>query len=69
MLKSKGYSLILWCLKSQKIRFADYLDERSAYLTQFVGENALKGFDEASARMMENPESQMQAFQETPEME
>lgn len=48
-------------LQAQKVRLADYLDERSAYLTQFgeeanaefdkVGEEALKGLDEASARV------------------
>ncbi|XP_021750541.1 uncharacterized protein LOC110716233 [Chenopodium quinoa] len=65
-------------LQAQKYRLTDYLDERSAYLTQFaeeanieidaIGENALKDLDEASARIMENIESKMQAFEESSEM-
>lgn len=48
-------------LQARKIRLTDYLDERSAYLTQFgekanaefekIGEDALKGLDEAGARV------------------
>lgn len=48
-------------LQAQKVRLTDYLDERSAYLTQFaeeanaefdkIGEDALKGLDEASSRV------------------
>jgi hypothetical protein len=48
-------------LQAQKVRLADYLDERSEYLTKFgedataefdkIGEDALKGLDEASARV------------------
>lgn len=48
-------------LQTQKVRLTDYLDERSEYLTQFgeeakaefdkVGEDALKGLDEASDRV------------------
>lgn len=48
-------------LQTQKVRLTDYLDERSAYLTQFaeeanaeidkVGEDALKGLEEASERV------------------
>lgn len=48
-------------LQAQKVRLTDYLDERSAYLSQFgeeanaefdkIGEDALKGLDEASARV------------------
>ncbi|KAJ0028666.1 hypothetical protein Pint_35227 [Pistacia integerrima] len=65
-------------LQAQKVRLTDYLDERSAYLTEFaeeastefdkVGEDALKELDEASARIMGNIESQMQAFEESAEM-
>ncbi|KAJ6746988.1 8-AMINO-7-OXONONANOATE SYNTHASE [Salix koriyanagi] len=49
-----------------------------AYLTQFaeeanaefdkIGEDALKGLDEAGDRIMENIESQMQAFEESAEL-
>ncbi|XP_062004168.1 uncharacterized protein LOC133721540 [Rosa rugosa] len=62
-------------LQAQKVRLADYLDERSEYLTKFgedataefdkIGEDALKGLDEASARIMENMDSRMQAFEES----
>lgn len=48
-------------LQAQKVRLAEYLDERSEYLTKFgedanaefdkIGEDALKGLDEASARV------------------
>ncbi|TYJ50952.1 hypothetical protein E1A91_A01G245400v1 [Gossypium mustelinum] len=66
-------------LQAQKVRLTDYLDQRSAYLTQFaeeanaefdkVGEDALKGLKEASERqIMENIESQMQAFEESQEL-
>ncbi|GFP85057.1 hypothetical protein PHJA_000649500 [Phtheirospermum japonicum] len=65
-------------LQTQKIRLTDYLDERSEYLTQFaeeanaeidqIGENALRELDEAGARIMGNIESQMQAFEESMEM-
>nr|XP_043636369.1 uncharacterized protein LOC122607457 [Erigeron canadensis] len=64
-------------LQAQKVRLTDYLDERSEYLTKFaeeanvefdqVGENALKELEEASARIMGNIESQMQAFEESAE--
>ncbi|XVF30658.1 hypothetical protein REPUB_Repub16aG0077200 [Reevesia pubescens] len=65
-------------LQTQKVRLIDYLDERSAYLTQFaeeanaefdkVGEDALKGLEEAGERIMENIESKMQAFEESQEL-
>lgn len=65
-------------LQAQKVRLTDYLDERSAYLTQFaeeanaefdkIGEEALKGLDEAGTRIMENIENQMQAFEESAEI-
>ncbi|GMJ08421.1 hypothetical protein like AT3G09050 [Hibiscus trionum] len=65
-------------LQTQKVRLTDYLDERSAYLTQFaeeanaefdkVGEDALKGLEEAGERIMGNIESQMQAFEESQEL-
>ncbi|XWS55559.1 hypothetical protein CRYUN_Cryun09bG0010500 [Craigia yunnanensis] len=65
-------------LQAQKVRLTDYLDERSAYLTQFdeeanadfdkVGEDALKGLEEPGERIMENIGSQMQAFEETQEL-
>ncbi|KAK4418966.1 hypothetical protein Salat_2309400 [Sesamum alatum] len=65
-------------LQAQKVRLTDYLDERSAYLTQFaeeanaeidqIGENALKELDEAGTRIMDNIESQMQAFEESMEL-
>ncbi|XP_073063020.1 uncharacterized protein [Primulina eburnea] len=65
-------------LQTQKVRLTDYLDERSAYLTQFaeeanaeidqIGENALRELDEASARIMGNIESRMQAFEESMEL-
>ncbi|XP_071716006.1 uncharacterized protein [Rutidosis leptorrhynchoides] len=64
-------------LQAQKVRLTDFLDERSEYLTKFaeeanvefdqVGENALKELEEASARIMGNIESQMQAFEESSE--
>ncbi|XP_058099588.1 uncharacterized protein LOC131243948 [Magnolia sinica] len=64
-------------LQTQKVRLTDYLDERSAYLTQFaedanaefdaIGEDALKGLDDAEARIMGNIESRMQAFEEKSE--
>jgi len=48
-------------LETEKVRLTDYLDERSEYLTQFgeeakaeidkIGEDALKGLDEASDRV------------------
>lgn len=48
-------------LQAQKVRLTDFLDERSDYLTQFaqeantefdqIGETALKGLDEAEARV------------------
>lgn len=48
-------------LQTRKVRLTDYIDERSAYLTQFgekinaefekIGEDALKGLDEADARV------------------
>lgn len=48
-------------LQTQKVRLTDFLDERSDYLTKFgeeakaefdkVGEDALKGLDEASDRV------------------
>ena len=48
-------------LQAQKVRLAEYLDERSEYLTKFgedaaaefdkIGEDALKGLDDASARV------------------
>uniref|UniRef100_A0A2P2JSU0 Uncharacterized protein LOC105121965 n=2 Tax=Rhizophora mucronata TaxID=61149 RepID=A0A2P2JSU0_RHIMU len=65
-------------LQTEKVRLTDYLDETSAYLTQFaeeanaefdkVGEDALRGLDEASARIMENIEGRMQAFEESAEL-
>ncbi|KAJ7961290.1 8-amino-7-oxononanoate synthase [Quillaja saponaria] len=64
-------------LQTQKVRLTDYLDERSAYLTQFaeeansefdkIGEDALKGLDEVDARITANIESQMQDFEESAE--
>ena len=51
-------------LQTQKVRLMDYFDERSEYLTQFgeeakaefdkIGEDALQGLDEASARVCYN---------------
>ena len=48
-------------LQAQKVRLTDYLEERSAYLSQFgeeakaefdkIGEDALKGLDDASDRV------------------
>lgn len=48
-------------LQAQKVRLTDFLDERSEYLTQFaeeansefdkIGDDALKGLDEASDRV------------------
>ncbi|CAK8541840.1 unnamed protein product [Lathyrus sativus] len=65
-------------LQARKIRLTDYLDERSAYLTQFgemvnaefekIGEDALKGLDEAGARITANMESQMLEFEESAEI-
>ncbi|KAF5191846.1 NRT1/ PTR FAMILY 8.1 [Thalictrum thalictroides] len=64
-------------LQAQKVRLTDYLDERSAYLTQFaeeanaefdeIGESTLKGLDEAEARIMEKLGIQMQDFEESAE--
>lgn len=65
-------------LQTQKVRLTDYLDERSAFLTQFgeeakaefdkIGEDALQGLDEASARITENIENQMVEFEESAEI-
>ncbi|KAF5750863.1 hypothetical protein HS088_TW03G01203 [Tripterygium wilfordii] len=65
-------------LQAQKVRLTDFLDERSAYLTKFgeevnaefdkIGEDAMKGLDEASSRIMEKIEGQMQAFEESAEL-
>ncbi|KAK7294646.1 hypothetical protein RJT34_17536 [Clitoria ternatea] len=65
-------------LQTQKVRLTDYIEERSAYLTQFgeearvefdkIGEDALKGLDEASARITANMESQMLEFEESAEL-
>ncbi|KAK1562323.1 hypothetical protein Q3G72_010129 [Acer saccharum] len=65
-------------IEAQKVRLTGYLDETSAQLTQFVedanaefgkiGEDALKGHDEASSRIMENMDSQMQEFEESAEL-
>ncbi|GFZ02239.1 hypothetical protein Acr_15g0008470 [Actinidia rufa] len=65
-------------LQTQKVRVNDYLDERSAYLTEFaekanteieqIGENALKELEEASATIMENLDSSMQEFEESAEL-
>ncbi|RDX93351.1 hypothetical protein CR513_24402, partial [Mucuna pruriens] len=65
-------------LQTQKVRLTDYVDERSAYLTQFgeaakaefekIGEDALQGLDEASARITANIESQMLEFEESAEL-
>ncbi|KAA8516325.1 hypothetical protein F0562_016618 [Nyssa sinensis] len=65
-------------LQAQKAHLTDYSDERSAYLTQLteevhaefdqIGKYALKGLDEAAARIMENIERQMQAFEESTEL-
>ncbi|GAU35686.1 hypothetical protein TSUD_162580 [Trifolium subterraneum] len=64
-------------LQTRKVRLLDYLDERSAYLTQFgekvnaefekIGENALKDLDEAGARITANMDSQMLEFEESAE--
>jgi len=52
-------------IQAQKLRLTDYLDERSAFLTQFaeeanaeidaIGENALKDLDDATARVCSAP--------------
>ncbi|CAL5210804.1 unnamed protein product [Lathyrus oleraceus] len=65
-------------IQTQKVRLSDYLDDRSEYLTQFgeeanaeidkIGEDALKGLDEASDRITANIESQMIAFEEFNEL-
>ncbi|KAL2337847.1 hypothetical protein Fmac_012293 [Flemingia macrophylla] len=65
-------------LQTQKVRLTDFLDERSQYLSQFgeeakadfdkIGEDALKGLDEASARITANIESQMLEFEESTEL-
>ncbi|KAJ1437360.1 hypothetical protein SESBI_03688 [Sesbania bispinosa] len=65
-------------LEAQKVRLADYLDEKSEYLTQFgeevnaefnkIGEDALKGLDEAGARITANIENQMLEFEESAEL-
>lgn len=51
-------------LQTQKVRLTNYIDERSAYLAKFgdeakaefdkIGEDALQGLDEASARVRFN---------------
>ncbi|XVF23788.1 hypothetical protein REPUB_Repub13aG0069400 [Reevesia pubescens] len=63
-------------LQTQKVHLIDYLDERSAYLTQFaeeanaefdkVREDALKGLEEAGERVgqeIENNEDQLAQFE------
>ncbi|KAL4343000.1 hypothetical protein HN51_061310 [Arachis hypogaea] len=65
-------------LEAQKIRLMDYVDKRSAYLTQFskeaivefekIGEEALKGLDEADARITANIERKMLEFEESTEL-
>lgn len=65
-------------LQTEKVRLTDFIDERSAYLSQFgeeakaeydkVGEDALKGLDEATARITANIESQMLEFEEATEL-
>ncbi|CAL0324747.1 unnamed protein product [Lupinus luteus] len=65
-------------IQTQKVRLTDYLDDRSEYLAQFgeeanaeldkIGEDALKGLDEASDRIISNIESQMLAFEECNEL-
>ncbi|XP_015948378.1 uncharacterized protein LOC107473346 [Arachis duranensis] len=65
-------------IEAQKIRLMDYVDERSAYLTQFgkeaivefekIGEEALKGLDEADARITANIERKMLEFEESTEL-
>ncbi|GFY93198.1 peptide transporter 1 [Actinidia rufa] len=64
-------------LQTEKVRVTDYLDERSAYLTEFaekanaeleqIGET-LKELEEASATIMENLDSSMQEFKESAEL-
>ncbi|OIW00820.1 hypothetical protein TanjilG_08259 [Lupinus angustifolius] len=65
-------------IQTQKVRLTDYLDDRSEYLAQFgeeanaeldkIGEDALKGLDDASDRIISNIESQMIAFEESNEL-
>ncbi|KAE9611020.1 hypothetical protein Lal_00015796 [Lupinus albus] len=65
-------------IQTQKVRLTNYLDDRSEYLAQFgeeanaeldkIGEDALKGLDEASDRIISNIESQMLAFEESNEL-
>ncbi|CAJ1803779.1 unnamed protein product [Sphenostylis stenocarpa] len=65
-------------LQTQKVRLTNYIDERSAYLAQFgeeakadfdkIGEDALQGLDEASARITANIESQKVEFEESAEL-
>ncbi|KAK7287190.1 hypothetical protein RIF29_00299 [Crotalaria pallida] len=65
-------------LQAQKVRLTDYLDDKSEYLTQFgeeanaeldkIGQDALKGLDDASNRIISNIESQMLAFEESNEL-
>ncbi|CAN6475391.1 unnamed protein product [Victoria cruziana] len=72
--RKQGFLAKMAMIEAQKVRLTNFLDERSAYLTQFaeeanvefdaIAEETLKGLDEASARIMENLESRMQAFEE-----
>ncbi|XP_057435174.1 uncharacterized protein LOC130727904 [Lotus japonicus] len=65
-------------LEAQKFRLVDYIDEKSAYLTRFgekanaefnkIEDDALKGLDEAGARITANIESQMLEFEESAEV-
>uniref|UniRef100_A0A7N0U880 Uncharacterized protein n=1 Tax=Kalanchoe fedtschenkoi TaxID=63787 RepID=A0A7N0U880_KALFE len=65
-------------LQTQKVRLTDYLDERSAYLTQFaeeanaeidkIGEDAVKGLEDAESRIMDNLESSMRGLEELAEL-
>ncbi|GAB2228756.1 hypothetical protein Droror1_Dr00022885 [Drosera rotundifolia] len=62
-------------LETEKVRLTEYMDDRAAYLTQFVkeakdeidaiGEDALRGLDRASARITERMDSQMKEYEES----
>ncbi|KAK8938542.1 hypothetical protein KSP39_PZI011605 [Platanthera zijinensis] len=65
-------------IQSQKIRLVDFLDDRSAHLSQIaedansefdvIGEKALKELDDAGSRIMEKLESRLLGFEESAEI-
>ncbi|KAL9270951.1 hypothetical protein AKJ16_DCAP15958 [Drosera capensis] len=62
-------------VETEKVRLTEYMDDRAAYLTQFVkeakdeidaiGEDAFRGLDRASARITERMDRQMKEYEES----